>query len=716
MLDTVARRLLCGFVLLTLCAAGLQASGPTFWVIASLSELLKGTSDGVYITLDGTVTAGPRLTNVLTSTPAQVWTLAAGADGTLWAGTGGDGRVIRVRPGQPEETVFTAGESNVFAIAVAGARVYAATGPDGRVYLLDGTSPARPFFDPPEKYIWALATDSAGRLWVGAGHPAVIYRVEANGTSRVVYRPPAAHVVCLTRDANGRMLAGTESPGRLYRFDADDRPFVLLESGFTELRAISLGPDGAVFAAATSRGDEPAAAGGETASVAAALPPPAAPSPATPAAGSSPPARRSAVFRIDVSGAWEQVWETPDVVYDIAAKDDGGVLVASGPDGRMYKVQPDRQVFLYSGVDARQITRLVAPLDRNVSVIATANPGRVVTMGPTEQSPATYISPTRDTRSASIWGTLRWEARGVVTLYTRSGNTEQPDDSWSDWSGPYHRQAGEAITSPPARFLQWKAVFSRPTAPPLPELTSVTVAYLPRNNRPVVSSITVSPPGVVFQRPFSSEDGAIAGLDDATADARRPPGDPGVPPPPLGRRMFQKGLQTIAWKAEDADGDHMTYSLLYRREGESGWRELRTGLTDMIFVWDTTTAPDGRYLLKVVASDAPSNAADRALTGERASEPIEVDNTPPVITTEIVRQAGRVKLAVHVHDAQSAIEKVEYSLGGGGWQLVYPVDGVADSPDERYEIPLANEADAARIVIRAMDVMQNIASQAGGGR
>jgi len=40
-------------------------------------------------------------------------------DGTLWAGTGGDGRLIRLRPGQAEEVAHDPAESNVFAIAVA---------------------------------------------------------------------------------------------------------------------------------------------------------------------------------------------------------------------------------------------------------------------------------------------------------------------------------------------------------------------------------------------------------------------------------------------------------------------------------------------------------------------------------------------------------------------------------------------------------------------
>jgi sugar lactone lactonase YvrE len=703
------------FTLLASAGAAVLASGPAFWVIGTTGELLKGTSDGVLIDLNGTISPGPKLTNVLTSAPAQIWALAAGTDGTLWAGTGGDGRVIRIRPGQREETLYDADENNVFAIAVSGSRVFAATGPDGKVYVIDGSNPARVFFDPSEKYIWALAVDGGGRLWVAAGTPAVIYRVDADGTSHVVYRPPAAHVVSLAMDASGRMLAGTDSPGRLYRFDANDRPFVLLDAGPSEVRAIVNGANGTLYAAALNRGDE-SSPGGESASISAAIGPPPAPPTAPPGPPSpAPSGRRSTIYKIDQNGSWEPFWETGDLVYDIGAQPNGSLLVASGPDGRLYTVQPDRQVFLYTGVDAKQITRL-ASAGGGAAIIATANPGRVMTIGPAPQSPAIYVSPVRDTKSASTWGAIRWDASGGVRLFTRSGNTERPDETWSDWTGPYTHKDGDAILSPPARFLQWKAELTTSNAPPAPQLTSVTTAYLTRNARPSVSSITVHPAGVVFQRPYSSDDAAIAGLDESIAEARRPPTgtDQVATPPsvPLGRRMFQKGLQTIAWKAEDADGDRLSYTLSYRQEGDSAWHELKSGLNDAIFVWDTTAVADGRYVIRVVASDDPSNTPDRTLTGDRESDPIDVDNTPPVVTTEITRQPTGLRLIVRVHDAHSPIQKVEYSTGGAAWKLIYPVDGLADSPDERYEIPLANESDAARILIRATDAMQNVASQA----
>lgn len=685
-----------------------------FWTVASPAEFLKGTSDGVFVSLEGVLSPGPALANRLSSTPSQIWSIAEAADGTLWAGTGGDGRVLRIRPGQKEETVFDAPEANIFAVAVSGNRVYAASSPDGRVYVIDGTAPARPLFDPAEKYIWALAVDGNGRLWVGAGNPAVIYRVDANGTGTPLYKPSAGHVVTLVRDAQGRMLAGTESPGRLYRIGADDRPFALLDSGLPEVRAIASTQEGVTYAAAVTRGDDsstPADLPAVVTSIATiAVQPPAAGS-ATPA---TPPTRKSILYRIEGSGAWEAIWETTDIIYDLAAGADGGLAIATGSDGRLYRLEQGREVLLLTGVDAKQIARFAGPAraGSRAPSFATANPGRVMSAG-TGDAPALFVSSVKDTKSLATWGLLRWEGQGV-TLATRSGNTEKPDESWSDWSAPLSRREGESIASPPARFLQWRASFSRQSSQ-TSQLTSVTAAYLPRNARPAVSSLTVHPPGVVFQRPFSSEDGAIAGLDDATAEARRPPGDSPNPPSP-GRRMFQKGLQTFQWKAEDGDGDRLLYSIQYRREGEAAWRDLRAGLTDPMFVWDTTSVADGRYLIRVRASDSPTNSADRALTGDRESDPFEIDNTPPQLTIESARTGNSLRLTVRVRDMQSPVLKLEYSNAGANWQVAYPVDGLSDSLDERYEINLPGDAVLSRIVLRATDLLQNVSSAIAGSK
>ena len=249
-------------------------------------------------------------------------------------------------------------------------------------------------------------------------------------------------------------------------------------------------------------------------------------------------------------------------------------------------------------------------------------------------------------------------------------------------------------------------------------LTSVTAAYLPRNLRPTVTSITVHPPGTVFQRPFSTGELEIAGFEENTSDGRNPSqqsqtSGAGASPssPALGRRVYQKGLQTFVWKAEDENDDRMQYDVFYRREGETSWKPLKRGIWDAIFVWDTTSVPDGTYYVKVAATDAPTNSPATTLVGESESGSFDIDNTPPVIEVQAAaRTAARATVRFAVRDDQSAVLRVEYSLDGSRWRVAYPVDGIPDSRREEFEVTL-EEADLARsIIIRATDAMNNVAT------
>src|SRR5262249_19516588 len=139
-----------------------------------------------------------------------------------------------------------------------------------------------------------------------------------------------------------------------------------------------------------------------------------------------------------------------------------------------------------------------------------------------------------------------------IELFTRSGNTETPDDTWSVWSNAYGNAEGSPIISPKARYLQWRAVLTGKGDGP--RLTSVTAAYLQRNLRPQVRSITVQPPGIVFQKPYSTGEPDLAGFDDQTTPDRKlvaaaqNASQGVVGSSSVGRRTYQKGLQTLMWK------------------------------------------------------------------------------------------------------------------------------------------------------------------------
>ncbi|HET7698926.1 MAG TPA: hypothetical protein VFK57_24620 [Vicinamibacterales bacterium] len=732
----------------------LSASAPTFWTVSTQGDFLKGDVENLSIDSEGRVFLGPATTQVAETSAPFLWTLLTAADGTLWAGSGNEGQVLRIGRDGRTTTFFDAQEMEVHALAPApNGGLYVGTSPDGKIYQVAADGTSKTFFDPDDKYIWALAAAADGSLYAATGEKGNIYRIGPDGKGTLFYKTNTTNVVTLAIDKAGNLLAGTESPGRIFRIDRDARAFVLVDSPFKEIHAVRVAADGTIYAAAFS-----GSPGGEdraAPSVTTTPEPPRAPVPTVSAeitaisvvdAGaslSSGPATASsrsrsakgAIYRIRTDGLWDTVWEaTDDWPFDLLVETDGSILVGTGKEGKIFRLSGDpARATLLARASARQVTALVRDQGGRV-IAATSNPGKVFALASTRAASGTYESDVRDAGTVATWGAIRWRATsrpGEVEIFTRSGNTATPDETWSPWSKAYTVANGEKITSPNARYLQWKATLksglaaAKPSADGAraetgPVLTSVTTAYLPRNLRPAVTSITVHPPGTVFQRPFSTGELEIAGFEDNTSDGRNPSqpnqssSSPGTTPmtPALGRRVYQKGLQTFVWKAEDDNDDRLQYDVFYRREGDTTWKPLKRGLWDPLTVWDTTSVPDGTYYVKVAATDSPSNSPATALVGEFESVSFDIDNTPPVIEIQSATRTSAARATVRflVRDDQSAVQRVEYSLDASRWRVAYPVDGIPDSRREEFEVGV-DDADTARnIIIRVTDGMNNVAT------
>ena len=722
-----------------ICAA-LAAATPTFWTVSTQADFLKGDVENLSIDSDGRVFPGPSA-SVLAETAAPfLWTVVAGPDGTLWAGSGNEGQVLKLGKDGKLTTFFDASELEVHALAPAPkGGLYVGTSPDGRIYEVAADGTSKTFFDPDDKYIWALAVDKSGDVFAATGDKGVIYKITPDGKGSRFYKTNAGNVVSLAFNTNGDLIAGTESPGRVFRIDSSGKAFVLLDSPFREIHAIHLADDGTIYAVAVNgpQGSDTTKSSEPPASEAARAPVPSVSTEITavtvvdaPVAGvvsqATPRAPRrggrGTIYRIRPDGLWDAMWDSgEDSPYDLVIEPSGSLLVGTGTEGKIFRVSGDpARATLLARTTARQVTALLRESSGRIVGVA-SNPGKLFAISPASARRGTYDSDVRDAGTVASWGVIRWRATaatGEVTVSTRSGNTATPDDTWSPWSKSYSNSAGEQIASPNARYLQWRAVLAANGAQ-LPVLTSVTTAYLPRNLRPEISSITVHPAGTVFQRPFSTGELEIAGFEDNTSDGRgQNPSTAGsgaqsssVSSPPLGRRIYQKGLQTFVWKADDENDDRLQYDVMYRREGETSWKVLKRGLTDAIFVWDTTSVPDGTYFVKVAASDAPSNSPGTALVGELESVSFDIDNTPPKIEVQpAARGTARTTVSFVVTDNQSSVQRVEYSLDASRWRVVYPKDGIPDSRREEFEVSLDDSEAARSVIIRATDAMNNIAT------
>lgn len=711
-------------------AVSLQAGEPVVWEISSRTELLKGEARGVSVTDVGTLMLAPRFTELFNTGQAYVWSSAGDAAGNIYLGTGHDGRIYRVTPDGQGSLFYDAAELDVTALAIGrDGALFAGTSPDGKVYRITADGRAEVFFDPPDKYIWSLAVLPAGSLAVGTGDNGKLYRVTAAGArpeTSLLISTNQTHVISLAVSKQGDLIAGTDPGGLVLRISPEGKAFALLDASLREIHSLASAPDGSIYAlalseaasttrtpAATAPSSAEAAAGGVTMTVPAGEESSASQQqqPAQPARSRNDLASsRSVVFRIQPDGGTDVLWSSQTITaFAVVAAPQGGVLIGTSEKGRIYSVTDDGRDTLLLQSSEGQISSFVT---RGAEVLAaSSNQGKLFRFGREIVSEGSYESPVRDARLVAAWGRIWWRGRGPVELQTRSGNSERPDATWSDWSGAYREATGAQITSPRARFIQWRATFraaDRSSANPIePRIDDVSLAYLPRNVAPEVVAITTLPPGVGLQPGIQvPPDPNIesSGLDPTLFGVVTQ-----MPP----RRLYQRGARSLQWQAEDRNNDTLEYTLYYRAFNENTFRVLKDKLRDNFFTVDGASLADGRYVFRVVASDAPDNPAGQALTGERTSEPIEIDTTPPVVRAAVEPQvtAERVRAVFDAEDVTSRIKRAEVSVDGGAWHGVFPDDGIADSSRERYSLDLAVAGPGEHaIALRAFDSSGNVGS------
>jgi outer membrane protein assembly factor BamB len=595
-------------------------------------------------------------------------------------------------------------------------RVYAATSPDGKVYRLGSTpGDATVVFDATAtvekpKYLWDIvqaagavqATAAAGGdLYVAAGAPAVVYRVPAGGgKAEVAFKTVDQHIRCLLMAADGTLWAGSDGSGVIYRFNtkaAGAKPFAAYAAPKKEITALAMDAAGNVYAAGVGTRQ---AAGQPSPG----LPP----LPVTGSVGvtvtfSQPGSANAAtantlipegseIYRIAADGSPSKLVSLKeDVVYALTYHA-GRLLAATGNRGRVYSV--DASVAgLYTDVTHLEASQGMAfAVTPGGVLVATSNSGKVFRLEDKVAANATYTSEVFDAQAFSQWGrveALPEVASGEFDLFVRSGNVESPLMGWSDWA-PVAKDG--AVTVPGGRFAQWKAVLRTGAS-----VASVGLNYLEKNLAPVVDDVVVQPGARVAANPQPPQNTTVQ-ISFATAGTSTQSFVPDANAQPLVAQKDKSGV-TVRWAAHDDNGDDLMFAVWYRGVGERNWRLLKDKISEKYLSFDASLLPDGRYEVKVIASDAPVHNDAETLTGERMSGEFVVDTTPPVpgvlTATMVPATAGAAATGPKIHatfsakDATSPIEHAEYSVDAGPWQYLEPVGRVSDSLEERYDFTAA---------------------------
>jgi sugar lactone lactonase YvrE len=739
----MTRRLIltCLLAIALIAPALVYAEHTHFWRQSDYSDFEKGTAKGVAIRSDGKLVPAPQFAAFADPDLMYLWALRTDSRGRIYAAGGSDAKVLRFDDPAKPTTVFEAPELSAQTIAFdAHDNLYVGTSPDGKVYKVTPDGQKTVFFDPKAKYIWALALDAQGTLFVGTGDKGEIFAVTPDSKGQLFYQSDERHARSLAFDAKGNLLVGTDPGGLILRIEiarataskvsqAPPRAgasFVVYETDKKEVTSLVTDSSGNLYAAAIGEKQRPATPGPQTlitpqlAPTTPALAAQGAVTVALQAAAAAQPPPAFSLFpsttggaqvvKISPTGSRETLWTSrDDLVFSMGFSPNGKILLGTGNKGAIIELQGDNIYSIVAKTASSQVTSLIAGRDGQL-LVGTANPGKIFTLGPAQETQGTFESDPFDAKIFSHWGRLTWwgesgATQGKVSFYARSGNTSNPEKEWSPWSGPYKSASGESVSCPPARFLQWKAVFQIADKRDAPEVSWVSVAYQPENVAPVVDDIAIQDPGVRVQgfsvspggpttaasvqlkTPQRTTSGAnpfpnIGAMLDSTLSK---PLKMDVPP----QGFAEKGYQSVLWSAHDDNDDDLVFSVYYRGEGEETWRLLKDKLTQRFYSWDSTTMPDGAYYLKIVGSDLPSNPPSQALTNERISERFEIQNTPPRIENLRADTSGAAaKITFDGVSSGLAITRAQYSVDAGDWLIVFPTGGLSDGPKESYQLDL----------------------------
>ena len=730
-----------------------MAVSTSHWTHTSEADFAAGTMERVVATNLGDVKLSRAVRSILAQDArvSAIHALAQAPDGTIYAATGPQGVLLKIKDEQVSDAAQLGDNVNLFSLLIDQQnRVLIGTGGEqGEVYRINqaGEKPEKIFSAEGVQYVWSMLQSADGMIYLATGPTGQLHSLSPEGKTEIVHDSDENNLLCLAADGTTDLLyAGTDPHGLVLRINRRTKQtFVVYDAAETEITALVRTSNGELLAAtaqATDGEEIPAVAVEQTGRPEGniggvpieAVPPenpkppelpeppptepkpipkfmsvlsmsqdqdtaPATTEPAAPAAdgmlavvpargalSTDPVVAGNAVYRIDADGFVTELMRSNLAIYALLEQN-GEIFAGTGNDGLLYQLRPAaEETIVLAKVDSKQILCALSAADGRV-YLGCANRGDIVAMSSGFAETGTYTSPVLDAAQISRFGQLRLRGKlpdgATLKVSTRSGNVSDPAGSsgWSEWTDGASAAEFLPIAAPPARFFQYRLSFGSADGKQTAVVEDVDAAYQSPNLAPKVTAIRV-----------------VNG-DIANADTRP--------------------KHTISWDAADANADAMVYSLQLRALPSGEWITIKDKLTDATFEWDTRTVADGRYELRVLATDAASNTPGSGKTGTRTSEPLTVDNTPPAIGDLSATADGKsAQVKLSVVDRTSTVAKVEYALDGAAdWQIVLPVDMIADSPKEAYAATLADlKPGPHQIALRATDSAGNVAFATVGVR
>jgi len=654
-----------------------EAVGTRRFVLNQMSNFSSGDLEGVSVASDGTVEAGLTLTDAPIPDAASIWSSVALADGTVLLGTGTKGLIYKVKGGKVSVAAETGAMAVTSMVLNSAGEIIAGTFPEGKIFKLSAAQLDGKKVEPwvvlkDTEHVWSLAYDKAKKsLYAATGPEGKLFRISSAGKEDVYFDSEEKHLVSLALAPDGTVYTGSSGEALLYKLTGPGRASVLHDFNRQDVKAIAVTSKGVVYAVANNY-----SSGGGSSSLPMGMLQPGMGGGSV-SAGSSRPGRGE-LMRFDDKGVAEQMMESSSTHFPTLVLDDQERPVVGGAgEGRVYTVSDNHVERII--VDTEEKVIAAMSLTGANKFIATGDPVVFHTVKGKGGPDAIWTSEVLDAGLRANWGKLEWRGEGALELQTRSGNTKKPDKTWSAWGKGL--AAPGPIDAPPARYLQIRARWAKD---PNAKLFEVKAAFITDNARALITEIK-------------------AGEESANT------GSSSVPSSGTHKGEADEKV-SLSWKVDNPDNDKLRYRIFYQREGSKTWFALLESAvlhTSTSYSWDTSGVPEGRYRIRVDATDELVNPPSKVTKHSLISQSFSVDNTSPALTG--LKLAGN-KLTGTATDQLGPIAHIEFSLVGKKvWLPIHPTDGVFDEASETFDVDVSHHVPKGPhlVVVRAYDEAGN---------
>ncbi|MGR3220331.1 MAG: hypothetical protein ACUZ8H_11030, partial [Candidatus Anammoxibacter sp.] len=621
--------------------------------------------------------------------------------------------------------------------------IYVGTSPKGIIYEINNEMETKVFRDLPETYIWDLIVDSEGNLYAATGNNGKIYRIREDEEDVIILDSKATHILDMEIDSNNVIFACSEPFGLIYKITPQREISVLFEAKEDEVHCLTLGNDGILYACTASGGKphvrfpkwqtaKPAAPklinssnfvstqnrnqwadfglvgkqtrNGSTVGTEDKKTEERLPNMEQLLSSIHLATKPNVVYRILPNGDTQRILKLDEgFILSLISDNANGNYLGTGNEAAIYRIEqplPDHnglsaeeQITTLFNVKSSQVLSLLK-MDDNELYVGTGNNGSVFKISNEFSTNGIYESQVLDASVNAKWGRISWSAsikKGTtITLFTRTGNSRNPDRTWSNWqalrtitlieeSNPSaNKSYGGIIQSPKARFLQYKAELATINNRATPILKGVSISYLPNNRPPEITNVNIT--SNTDPEPETSK---ATENDKTKTEPVKAASDK------KNTSEEKTSSRLITWNVNDPDNDRLLSSIFFKNVNETDWHLLTKDIRDQnSYTWETDSIDDAEYQIKILTADRLDNRKDSALQTEIASSPFIIDNTKPEISNINISQTDKCDYTVTgtASDKMSNISSMRYYVDGDteNWTSVFPIDLLFDYRTEDF--------------------------------